>query len=720
MAKVIKFSSRTATAALDLLQHRINPVVLKPGDKCPVHNDWHKLLPLTAEQIPHVFAGNQNLGAQLGPRSDHLVDAEFDTPTAVALAPRFMPPTRAIFGRKSKPRSHWLYRCPELHDGHHGAVIKIQNGDGKEVGSLRLGDDGKGAQSMVPPSMHPDGEAVEWSEGCGPEPDEVGTALEQAFRHTCVAALLADIWPPDASNRDSINMAAAGWLARAEVTEDDATNIIEAAAEYAGDEELRKRALTVRDTYRKYEKGDKVVGWRTLTGLIDGKVAKALRTALAAKSRFPDVTQDGAIRPNSPHNIMVAFEMLGIECRYNLFNLGYDINGAPLTEFVGELSDPMLHRLRELVFERFRFSPSVTAVKEAVFMAANHRRHHPVRDYLDGLKWDGVPRLDTWLHVYFKAKDTPYTRAVGRLVLMAAVRRVRKPGCKFDETLVLEDPTQGTDKSSALQILAVRPEWFSDNLSFNLRGREAIEQTTGIWIAEFPELRGLRASDRDKRKAFQSRDTDIGRTAYAHTVTRAKRQYIPIATTNDESYLEDLTGNRRFWPVRTGRIDLEALKRDRDQLWAEAAMCEAEPGASIRLPEQLWLVAAAEQEERLVENPFVAVIDRALREPAEPDGKPMQGKIMVEDVWTLVEVKPERRSAKQHELLNNAMEQLGWARVKHLRVGEGRIKGRRPPHFVRGKQPYERIVVMMDGNYPSRPRALYESDTKGEGKDPIF
>src|SRR5262249_47316632 len=157
---------------------------------------------------------------------------------------------------------------------------------------------------------------------------------------------------------------------------------------------------------------------------------------------------------------------------------------------------------------------------------ANHRWFHPVCDYLDGLKWDGTPRIDSWLIKYGGANDTPYTRAIGALVLMAAVRRVRKPGCKFDETLVLENPEQGTNKSQALQILAVKTEWFSDNLSFNLRGREAIEQTTGVWIAEFPELRGLRATDRDKRKAFQSRSVDIGRAAYAHTVTRAKRQYI--------------------------------------------------------------------------------------------------------------------------------------------------------------------------------------------------
>jgi predicted P-loop ATPase len=297
---------------------------------------------------------------------------------------------------------------------------------------------------------------------------------------------------------------------------------------------------------------------------------------------------------------------------------------------------------------------------------------------------------------------------------MAAVRRVRKPGCKFDETLVLENPEQGTNKSSALQILAVKSEWFSDNLSFNLRGREAIEQTTGVWIAEFPELRGLARSDRDKRKAFQSRTVDIGRAAYAHTVMRARRQYVPIATTNDESYLDDLTGNRRFWPMQVGRFDLETLKRDVDQLWAEAASREA-TGASIRLPEELWAAAAAEQQDRVVDNPFIEAIDRTLRDAMSKE--PMQGKIEIEDLLTIVGLRVERRSPKQYELLNDAMKQLGWKKVKHLRVGEGRVKGRRPPHYVSGPQPYKRIVVQLIGHKdgtPPEPTAFYE------GKAPPF
>jgi hypothetical protein len=715
MAKLSQSRPAPADAALELKRHGIQPVLLKPHDKVPVHTGWQEQQ-LSEASIPQLFTRAHNLGAQYGPKSGGLVDAEFDSESARLLAPRFMPPTRSVFGRQSKPCSHWLYRCPSLHDGQHGAVISIKDGNDREVGSLRIGDAGKGAQSMVPPSIHPNGEPVDWIDGYSLEAPLVGLELEQAFRITCVAAILADIWPQQEGSRHDIANAVAGWLAMRELPQEQTKAIIEAAAEFAGDDEARKRGVVVKYSYDKIGKGEKVTGWPTLTKLIDGRAAKALRGALAARSRFPHVNESGAPRPNSPHNVAAAFEMLEVECKYNLFSLSYEINGAPLTEFVGELNDPVLHRLRELVFERFRFDASVATIKDAVFMVANHRRYHPVRDYLDGLKWDGTSRIDTWLIVYGKAEDSAYTRAVGAITLIAAVRRVRSPGCKFDETLVLEGQ-EGIDKSQALQILAKNPDWFSDNLSFNLRGREAIEQTTGVWIAEFPETRGLRASDRDKRKAFQSRSVDIGRQAYGHTVTRAKRQYIPIATTNEEQYLEDLTGNRRFWPVRVEAFDLKALKLDLDQLWAEAAAREAN-NESIRLPEELWPAAAEEQAERQVSNPFLMLLDQTLREDNEltkdgkwVEGKPLQGKITIEDVWTILNIPVERRSHKHNNDLGAAMKELGWEKKK-LRVGGGQ-HGRRPSHYVCGPQPWQHIAVdprMVSEGVVIPAKAKYEKD----------
>jgi predicted P-loop ATPase len=208
----------------------------------------------------------------------------------------------------------------------------------------------------------------------------------------------------------------------------------------------------------------------------------------------------------------------------------------------------------------------------------------------------------------------------------------------------------------------------------------------------------MKNSEIEKVKAFASRDTDRARMAYDRAVTEARRQCVIIGTTNSRKYLRDLTGNRRFWPVGVGRFDLEALKRDRDQLWTEAAAREA-TGASIRLPEELWPAAAAEQQQRMVENPFLSVLERALRddgdrieEDGEKVGKPMQGKIAVEDVWTLVGLRdqPGRRTQPLTELLGAAMRQLGWTRPDdRQRAGGGEHKY----CYIKGEKPYRLIEV---------------------------
>ena len=458
-----------------------------------------------------------------------------------------------------------------------------------------------------------------------------------------------------------------------------------------------------------YEANEAVPGWRV--------------RAVAAMG-FPDVSENGALKRSLP-NTKVALVKLGVECRHDLFKLRYLVDGHELESFVGDVSDPALLRLREIIYERFGFDASTETVYTAVMTLANHHRFHPVRDYLDGLKWDGVPRIDRWLITYGGAKDSEYTRAVGALVLVAAVRRVRDPGCKFDEMLVLENPEQGTNKSTALQVLAVEHEWFSDNLPLGLPARETIEALSGHWIVEVSELQGMRKSDIEKVKAFLSRDTDRARTAYARTVTEARRQCVIIGTTNSDKYLRDLTGNRRIWPVRVERFDLEALKRDRNQLWAEAAAREAS-GASIRLPEELWAAAAAEQEERVVDNPFLSVLDRALREVEilEPEvrddkggtlkpakrapGRLMSGKIAAEDVWTLLGIRPGQRHQDHNEKLGAAMSKLGWKRTRL------RIEGELSYSYVRGEEPYRRIVVFPeDKGIPAT--ASYEN-TEG----PVF
>ena len=418
---------------------------------------------------------------------------------------------------------------------------------------------------------------------------------------------------------------------------------------------------------------------------------KQIASARAALgSDFPDTTKGGRLRPTLP-NTKVALTQMAIECCYDEFKMRHEINGHQIQTFMGEVSDHALLRLRELIHQNFGFDPTTETVLTAVQTLANHGHFHPVRDYLDSLQWDGVPRIDNWLTTYGNAEDKPFIRAVGAILLIAAVRRVRKPGCKFDELVIFESD-QGTNKSQMLQLLAVHPEWFSDDLPLGLSAKETIEALSGHWIIEASELQGIRKSDVERIKAFLSRDTDRARTAYARTVTEARRQCVVVGTTNSDQYLRDLTGNRRFWPVRVERFDLEGLRRDRDQLWAEAAQREAS-GSSIRLSEDLWAAAATEQEERVTENPFVSLLDHILHDRDVIDGvsvkgEPLEGKLTTEDAWTAVGLRVSQRTQQNMELLGAAMKQLGWTR-KRLRVG----KSGRTYMYVKGEEPYRRIEV---------------------------
>jgi hypothetical protein len=678
---------------------------------------------VSPEDLSRLFHGTWNIGAILGAKSGGLVDSDLDCPEAIALAPAFLPATGARFGRAGKRNSHWFF-LSDLHKSEDRAAIQCRDPvTGQTLVELRIGGGTKAAQTVMPPSIHETGQPIEWEPGCSI--DQIarvdGVELKLRFTKLMAATLLTPHWQQGA--RNGATNALAGWLARLGWTEEDAAGFVVAIAAAAGDDEIKMRARAVHDTYKKFEAGKKVTGLPKLKELLGtDAVSKAAECLAPASSLFPDRTKDGWPKQTLP-NTKVALTLLGVECHHDLFKLRYRVNGHDIENFVGEMSDPALLRLRELIYEKFRFDPMTQTVDTAVRTLANHHQFHPVRDYLDGLSWDGIPRIDHWLATYGGADDTEYAQAVGALVLVAAVRRVRHPGCKFDEMLVLENPDQGTHKSQALQTLAVKPEWFSDNLPLGLPAKETIEALSGHWIVEASELQGMRKSDIDKVKAFLSRNTDRARMAYDRTVTEAQRQCVIIGTTNSEQCLRDLTGNRRFWPVRVGRFDLETLERDRDQLWAEAAAREAS-GASIRLPERLWPMAAAEQQRRVVENPFVSTLERALREKGDMkngewvDGKLMEGKIAVDDVWTILGVRPAQRMQDNNEKLGDAMKQLGWERT-YLRVGGGH----RAYHYVRGPEPYKRIMVELIGGgdgAPAQPVANYYDGEARFGGGPPF
>jgi predicted P-loop ATPase len=263
-------------------------------------------------------------------------------------------------------------------------------------------------------------------------------------------------------------------------------------------------------------------------------------------------------------------------------------------------------------------------------------------------------------------------------------------------------PMQGKDKSTTILVLAVREEWFSDDLPLNADGKKVIEQTRGKWIIEASELSGIRKSDVEHLKAMLSRRTDRSRLAWDRLTTDRSRQWIAIGTTNAVYYLRDTTGNRRFWPVAVTGFDVVALARDRDQLWAEAAAREA-TGASIRLDPKLYAAAGEEQEEREIGDPW---LDR-LGDATEG----FNGKILGEDVWTLVRMPPDRRAQEHKARLGHAMRTLGFEHTKLRFDGESR-KG-----YARGNaKERENRIYCYDNGFGCDPYCSYDSPNEAQAK----
>lgn len=359
-------------------------------------------------------------------------------------------------------------------------------------------------------------------------------------------------------------------------------------------------------------------------------------------------------------NALLSMTSLGYKFSYDEFSQQYYATGVKdVDNMLTDASvDEIYLSIQREHFLRFRYED----LRRIIHAEARRHKFHPIREYLDGLKWDGQERISEWLAAYGGAEDTPFVRAVSRIMLVAAVRRIREPGCKFDEMVVLESP-EGCYKSSALQVLA-GPGAFSDEAPINSGPREVIERLRGNWIVECADLAGMRKADVEHLKAFLSRPCDIATMKFQRETTRFPRCCIFVGTTNDSNYLRSETGSRRFWPVKVVNFNVAKLAQHRDQLWAEAAAAEAS-GESIRLPEEFWPFATAEQERREEVDEWDGIIHAwlnnelaSLRNPLIP-----YRTSLIEAAQGALHVKAEAFDSRVQKRVARALRRAGWQRT---------------------------------------------------------
>jgi hypothetical protein len=301
-------------------------------------------------------------------------------------------------------------------------------------------------------------------------------------------------------------------------------------------------------------------------------------------------------------------------------------------------------------------------VHQAVDLRAQECAFHPVCDYLDRLKWDGQPRLSGWVATYLGAEDNVYHAGIGEMFLVAMAARVYEPGCKADYMMILEGP-QGVMKSTVCAVLG--GPWFSDSLpDVRSAGKDVAQHLNGKWLIEIAEMSSLDKADAAALKAFITRAAERYRPSYGRKEVIEPRQCLFIGTTNKTAYLRDETGGRRFWPVKVGSIDIDALTRDRDQLFAEAVW-------QYRDGVQWWPDRAferehiaREQEKRYEADAWEIEIENFLNRTKET-------KVTVLQVaMEALEIQKARLGTSEQRRIAAAMERLGWCRT--ARTAQGR------------------------------------------------
>lgn len=311
-------------------------------------------------------------------------------------------------------------------------------------------------------------------------------------------------------------------------------------------------------------------------------------------------------------------------------------------------------------------------VNDGLMTVANQRPYHPIRTYLKSLEWDGEPRLSEWLVKGFGATPSSLVASMSHMFLIAAVRRVIFRRYKFDSMLVLEGK-KGIKKSSGIRAL-YGDEYFLEGVG-DIRREQSAQILSGMWGVEIPEGKGFLHADAATQKAFLSQVEDTYRRAYAHHSVSIPRTVTFIMTVNDYNYMIDGVGDRRFWPVRCGETsmpDIEWIRTNRDQLWAEAFTKATERNDDGSLRYQTFMEDAEmeelteNQDERVIVDPWFSLVQKYLY--FDQAGSAVPDISTVRLMSDALEIPKDRQDKAAQCKIGRIMRDLGW---KKHRVGSG-------------------------------------------------
>ena len=332
-----------------------------------------------------------------------------------------------------------------------------------------------------------------------------------------------------------------------------------------------------------------------------------------------------------------------------------------------EWTDAEESRMRAY-FERQYSMYSQVKMTDAMLIYWNSHKVNPLTDLLESLVWDGKPRVENFLHEVMKADDNEYTRECSRLIFAGGIHRAYRPGCKFDDMIVLIG-TQAAGKSTIVRWLNMEDQFFREIKTIS--GKEGIEAIRGVWIGEVGELMAMtRVKEAEAVKAYITSQEDSYRPPYQKNVQTIPRRCVFIGTTNNPQFLTDKTGNRRFYPVKVWSFAYKLYDNEQTireyirQCWAEAVHLYKEdklqPFAKAEVLEQI----RAAQEAAMEDDWRIGAIEQYLT-----DNKPLQGAtVSVIELWHRAlgepeESKPTRKdSIEITQIISNIP---GWIQCPH-------------------------------------------------------